>query len=73
MLFRSGRILAPFTANRVNLSMIESRPLVGRPWEYSFFIDIGGHVSEAKVKRALAQAAKSAISVKVLGSYPTAG
>ncbi|TFH21162.1 MAG: prephenate dehydratase [Myxococcales bacterium] len=67
-----GRILAPFTANRVNLSMIESRPLAGRPWEYSFFIDIGGHVSEGKVKRALAQVAKSAISVKVLGSYPVA-
>ena len=67
-----GRILAPFTANKVNLSMIESRPLPGRPWEYSFFIDIGGHSSEGKVKRALTQVAKSAISVKVLGSYPVA-
>lgn len=67
-----GRILSPFTANRVNLSMIESRPLPGRPWEYSFFIDIGGHESENKVRRALTELAEHAIGVKVLGSYPVA-
>ncbi len=65
-----GRILAPFTDNKVNLSMIESRPLVGRPWEYRFFVDVSGHVSDRRLARALAEIEKIAISTKVLGSYP---
>jgi len=67
-----GRILAPFTANKVNLSMIESRPLPGRPWEYRFFVDVSGHVSDRRLAKALAEVGRVAISTKVLGSYPVA-
>ncbi|RMF23191.1 MAG: prephenate dehydratase [Deltaproteobacteria bacterium] len=67
-----GRVLEPFSANGVNLSMIESRPLPGRPWEYSFFIDVVGHVHGRRLKRALARVERIAISTKVLGSYPVA-
>jgi len=67
-----GRILQPFTGNKVNLSMIESRPLPGRPWEYRFFIDVGGHVTDKRLARALAEIDHIALSTKVLGSYPVA-
>lgn len=67
-----GRILQPFTSNEVNLSMIESRPLPGRPWEYRFFIDVGGHVTDKKLGRALAEIEEIALSTRVLGSYPVA-
>lgn len=67
-----GRILSPFTENKVNLSMIESRPLAGRPWEYRFFVDVSGHCSDRRVARALAAIERIAISTKVLGSYPVA-
>lgn len=67
-----GRILQPFSENRVNLSMIESRPLPGRPWEYRFFIDVGGHIDDEDLRRALAQVGEISISTKVLGSYPVA-
>ncbi len=67
-----GRVLAPFAANGVNLSMIESRPLPGRPWEYRFFIDVVGHVRGRRLARALAEVERIAISAKVLGSYPVA-
>jgi len=67
-----GRILAPFTDNDVNLSMIESRPLAGRPWEYRFFVDVGGHVNDQNLARALASVDEISISTKVLGSYPVA-
>lgn len=65
-------ILRPFAANKVNLSMIESRPLKGRPWEYSFFIDVGGHIKERAVTKAVSEVEKIAVSTKVLGSYPIA-
>jgi chorismate mutase/prephenate dehydratase len=67
-----GRVLQPFTQNKVNLSMIESRPLAGRPWEYRFFIDVGGHVTDRRLARALEEVEAIALSTKVLGSYPVA-
>jgi chorismate mutase/prephenate dehydratase len=66
------RVLRCFAGNKVNLSMIESRPLAGRPWEYRFFIDVTGHAGDAGVARALAQIDRFSISTKVLGSYPIA-
>jgi chorismate mutase/prephenate dehydratase len=67
-----GRILQPFTANKVNLSMIESRPIVGRSWEYRFFVDVCGHVNDANLAKALRAVDRISISTKVLGSYPIA-
>jgi len=66
------RIIRQFARNKVNLSMIESRPLVGRSWEYRFFVDVSGHASEEPVAKALASLERIALSVKVLGSYPVA-
>ncbi len=67
-----GKVLRPFTAHRVNLSMIESRPILGRPWEYRFFLDVTGHVEDKGLARTLAEVQKVATSTKVLGSYPVA-
>jgi chorismate mutase/prephenate dehydratase len=67
-----GRILQPFTKHRVNLSMIESRPLLGRPWEYRFFVDVCGHVADEPLSAALAEIDRISLSTKVLGSYPIA-
>ena len=66
------RIIRQFARNKVNLSMIESRPLVGRSWEYRFFIDVTGHASSEPVARALQSLERIALSVRVLGSYPIA-
>jgi chorismate mutase/prephenate dehydratase len=66
------RIIRQFSRNKVNLSMIESRPLVGRSWEYRFFVDVGGHATDAPVAKALESLERVALSVKVLGSYPIA-
>jgi chorismate mutase/prephenate dehydratase len=64
------KIIRQFSRNKVNLSMIESRPIVGRAWEYRFFIDVSGHCDEEPVAKALAAVQRLALSVKVLGSYP---
>ena len=64
------RVIRCFSRNRVNLSMIESRPLAGRSWEYRFFVDVSGHAESEPVARALRALSRVAISVHVLGSYP---
>jgi len=66
------RLLEPFVEHQVNMTRIESRPSRKRKWDYVFFIDIEGHVSDAPVSRALAKLESRASLFKVLGSYPRA-
>jgi chorismate mutase/prephenate dehydratase len=67
-----AKLLQPLAASGVSLHKIESRPLRGQPWEYVFFLDLRGHRSDARVKRALARMAPLTTSMKILGSYPAA-
>ncbi len=64
--------LVPFKTQRINLTKIESRPSKLKAWQYLFFIDIEGHESEPRVKRALSTLKRSTSLLRVLGSYPTA-
>jgi len=66
------RLLEPFAQHRVNMTRIESRPSRKRKWDYVFFIDVEGHVSDAPVAQALAAMQMRASLFKVLGSYPRA-
>lgn len=64
------RVLEPFARFHINMSTIESRPLKGRAWEYVFFLDLAGHVSEPAMVKALKAVEPRALFLKVLGSYP---
>ncbi len=66
------RTLQPFADHAISLMRIESRPLKGRPWEYLFFIDVQGHVSDAPLAQALRAIESHCPLVKVLGSYASA-
>jgi len=65
-------LLKPLADSKVNLTKIESRPLKTKVWEYMFFVDLDGHVSDANVSKALDELAKECVNFKVLGSYPKA-
>ena len=64
--------LHAFAESKINLTKIESRPMVGTPWEYIFFIDFIGHRTDANIKEAIEGLNKNSRSVKILGSYPQA-
>ncbi len=61
-----------FKRNELNLTWIESFPIPGAGSEYLFFVEMVGHESEAKTKRALASLKRKTLRLNVLGSYPRA-
>lgn len=62
-------ILSHFIYNNLSMTKIESRPLYGRNWEYRFFIDFEGNLSDSAVKNALRGIREEAINMKILGNY----
>jgi chorismate mutase/prephenate dehydratase len=66
------RLLDPFARCGVNLTSIQSRPMPGKPFEYLFFLDLEGHRDDPSVARALEEAAATAYSHRVIGSFPRA-
>ena len=62
--------LSLFAREKINLTMIQSRPQRERPWAYTFFVDLQGSREDTRVKRALRALDRQALFLKVLGSYP---
>lgn len=62
-------ILSHFIYNNLNMTKIESRPLEGRNWEYRFFIDFEGNLSDSAVRNALSGIREEARNMKILGNY----
>ncbi|NUN69581.1 MAG: prephenate dehydratase [Bacteroidetes bacterium] len=61
--------LSLFAERGVNLLKIESRPIVGRPWEYLFFVDVAGSSTDEHLVSALTEMKEHTSSLKILGSY----
>lgn len=64
------KLLAPLARHGVSMTRFESRPARMGTWEYYFYVDIEGHLEDAKVASALQELKDNAAFFKVLGSYP---
>ena len=62
-------MLSQFIYNNLNMNRIESRPIENRNWEYRFFIDFDGNLSDSAVKNALRGLREEARNMKILGNY----
>ncbi len=58
-----------FKRNRLNLTWIESFPVPGPKRAYLFFVEMEGHETDARVRRATAALERKALRLEILGSY----
>jgi prephenate dehydratase len=65
-LFRS---LECFAMNEVDVMSLVSRPLVGAPWHYRFFLEVAAAASEPRMVKALAELEPRTVELRVFGSY----
>jgi len=56
--------------HNVNMTRLLSRPIIGQPKSYVFFIDIEGTAAQPNVKKALQNARQIAESMRDAGTYP---
>ena len=63
------KAMSVFALRDISINKIESRPLVGSPWEYLFYLDFEGHADSLLCKRALNHLQEIATNFKLLGSY----
>ena len=63
------KAMSAFALRDIDLTKIESRPLVGKVWEYLFYVDFAGSTGDEVVTRALDNLREYASLLRVLGSY----
>ena len=61
--------LGHFTYNGISMLMVESRPIPGKAWEYRFFVDIEGSLSDPAVQNALMGIFQETRNPRILGNY----
>ena len=64
--------MGEFAKRRINLTKIESRPRLNRPWQYVFYLDFEGHCKDPECEAAIIGLLRRSSFVKLLGSYAAA-
>ncbi len=62
-------VLSHFIFNGLNMSKIESRPVRGKRWQYRFFVDFDGNLSNKNVISALTGIGAETMNLHILGNY----
>jgi prephenate dehydratase len=63
------RCIGVFAERHLNLTKLESRPRVGRPWEYVFYVDIESPADAPGMADALVALSEHSTFTRVLGCY----
>ena len=55
--------------NGLNMTSIESRPVLDKNWEYRFFVEFEGNLMESSVKNALCGLEAEVQNLRIHGNY----
>ena len=62
-----------FRDHGINLTKLESRPILENPWEEMFYLDFEGNLADENVQSGLDEVTRSARFIQNLGFVPVAG
>lgn len=54
----------------INITKLESRPIMGNPWEEMFYVDLASHLDSPEMQQSINELTKITRHLKVLGCYP---
>ena len=62
--------IEPLQRFGVNMTSLQSRPIIGRPWDYQFYADLEGHPLDSTVGQALRAMEPMVAELAFLGCFP---
>ena len=62
-------VLKIFSEYQINLVKLESRPMLGKPWEYMFYVDLEADIEGAKLLPVMEKLQKKSENLRILGRY----
>lgn len=62
-------IIEAVSSRNINMMSIKSIPILEKPWEYFFYIDISGNLDDENIKEAVEEIEKKSHFFKLLGNY----
>ncbi len=63
------RSLSVLESHGINLTKLESRPILDSPWTYRFYADLEANLDESRVQTALEELSAATVNLRVLGCY----
>lgn len=61
--------LGVFAERGINLTKLQSRPIIGKAWHYIFYVDVDAGLQDSRLEEALKLLSQQGCEVKMLGSY----
>jgi chorismate mutase / prephenate dehydratase len=61
--------LSVFKEYGINMTKLQSRPIIGNPWEEKFYLDFEGNLSDPNVQKLIDELGKHTRYLKILGCY----
>ncbi len=59
-------------SHHITMTKLESRPIIGNPWEEMFYVDVAANVNSTEMQAALKELGQITRFIKILGCYPSA-
>ncbi|MBX3128629.1 MAG: ACT domain-containing protein [Polyangiaceae bacterium] len=63
-------VLRHFAERGINLKKLQSRPVNAASWDYVFYVEVSGHISDRSVVTALESVKRATKYLRPLGSFP---
>ncbi|MBT3387754.1 MAG: 3-deoxy-7-phosphoheptulonate synthase [Desulfobacula sp.] len=62
-------VLKVFSEYQINLVKLESRPMLGKPWEYMFYLDLEADIESTKLLPVMEKLQEKSENLRILGRY----